>query len=464
MLMNMKKGNKFIVCRHFETKKNSKSIHGKSHLSNLTSNGNNQCKAFAKIIEQLNWIDGITYTQTAQAKVSATNLSKLTGIPLLSPLSLAPFNLGIASGISDCELRKINLKSAQSIDLFRLRVIDATRINISESENIHEFDKRLRLWWEKEGKSICNHKIIIGSNSTVLMITNILLNKYPKSGKYYCFTISNGAFRVWESRVNSFFSYPDINKSIFPEAEISSLTTMQGEIAYTKYYPSWSPLNRKCIIAPGYFGNSRHGPYGLYVRLARNLAKIGIETCTFDYLGSGESTPLKRTYETDLYSLERIINNIYNPSFEIFVIAHSAGCSVVSELLRNNPKIKGIGLAPFCILKDYHTGFFTNLEYNLILSSGKVIRKGIELDLQYLKKIEDSWLKNKKLLSKLFIGGEDQYDKSRNSIKGIEEKVTLIEHADHNFASENSSFILIKRLIQILESGSHYCSEHQLVS
>jgi broad specificity phosphatase PhoE/alpha/beta superfamily hydrolase len=454
----MKAGSKIVMCRHFETEKNIKGIHGKSDLDKLTTLGKSQCSRLARIIKSKDWIKGITYTNTPQAKASAKQLSLKSGIPLELPLSLKPFNMGIATGISNQELKKLHLESANSIELFRIRAIDATRINIKESENVTCFNDRLVKWWNNEGRLRCENRIVIGSNSTVLMITNILQNILPNSGKYYCYSVPNAAFRVWEVSNNSFVSYPDIKNSIYPEIETSTLKTDLGNISYTRFFSSWSPLNRKCIIAPGYFGNSKHGPYGLYVRIARRLAKMGIETYTFDYLGSGESAPITRTFETDCYSLQTVHDNIKIQDSKTFIIGHSAGCSVVSKIIAQNEKVEGIALAPYCIIDDYNISFFSEEEFRRLHSLKTIIRKGIKLDLSYLTNMEDNWKQTKNLLSIIFLGGCDQYDINRNSTKGIDEKIFIIKDADHNFSLKNSSFELIEEIGKKIKNGSQQLS------
>ncbi len=437
-------------------------IHGKSSLKPLTEIGILQIKEFAYKIKKVKWINGITYTNTPQARESAIELAKITGLRILNPLSLEPYKMGVASGITNEHLEVIDSESAKSLELFRLRIVDATQIKITGGEDIDSFDKRLKLWWKLEGKKFCNKKVIIGSNSTVLMITHILMNQYPKSGKYYCYTIPNGAFRVLERKGNCTVSIPDIKNSIYPDVKSSFLKTSRGKIVFTKFFPSWSPLNRKCVIAPGYFGNSRHGPYGLYVRLARKLAEDGIETYTFDYLGSGESTPITRTFATDCYSLNCILNTIEDTNFEIFVIGHSSGCAVVSNSIKCNLKICGIGLAPLCVLSDYSDAFFNHREFQLLLSQGEVIRKGIKLRLKYLQDIEENWIKYGNLLSKIIIAGNDQYDRKRNTTRLIGTGVITMPDADHNFSLKRSSFDLIQKINNIVKTGSQHCAEQQL--
>lgn len=158
--------------RHFETEKNLKAIQGLSSYDEITESGLKQANYLFEIINNSRDKNNlsITYFDTPQAKASAKLFSELSQIRLEEPLTLKPFNLGIASGITHEELKKLDIESAISLDLFRNRVIDATKLSVKNAETIEDFEHRLINWWSQEGlKSIMN-KIIFGSNSTLVML------------------------------------------------------------------------------------------------------------------------------------------------------------------------------------------------------------------------------------------------------------------------------------------------------
>lgn len=439
-----------LALRHFETKKNVMGIHGHCNLNKLTSTGKKQVKAVSSIICKNKKIRGITYFDTPQAKKSAFILSKLTQIPIEQPLSLKPYNMGIADGRTHEELKIFDPISALSLELFRNRVVDAKKIKITDSENIISLEKRILDWWENEGKERCINRIVIGSNSTLTMLSNLFDNKLPSSGKYKFFGIPTGALRSWLFKGNKWQTEPALNKSLWPEIECKKIHSKYGYIQTTLFHPGWENKVHTCIIAPGYFGNSRLGPYGLYVRLARALSFMGIECVTIDYLGSGESSLMNRTFELDVFSIDTIISKIPKQKM-ISVIGHSVGCSVVAEICRKYKSINGYALAPICILDELNKGFLSTHDFYILLKEGSIIRKGVYFPLEYIKSAEKSWKSNADTLKMIIIAEQDPYDINRSALNFIGKiPVSSICDADHNFSLKNSSNDLIKKIKEII--------------
>jgi broad specificity phosphatase PhoE len=448
--MNYNTDDIIIALRHFETKKNTEGIHGRCDLNELTSRGYKQAEMIASKIGKNRKIKGITYFDTPQAKKSAFHLSKLTQIPIEQPLSLQPYDMGIASGKTQEELKALDPNSAFSLELFRNRVIDATELKIKDSKDIISLEKRILDWWNNEGRARCVNRVVIGSNSTLIMLSNLFDNKLPSLGMYKCFGIPTGALRSWFLKDNNWRTEPSLDKSSWPEIICKKIHTKYGYIQTTLFHPGWENKIHTCIIAPGYFGNSRLGPYGLFVRLARALSFEGVECITIDYLGSGESSPINRTFEFDVFSIEAIISKILN-SNKISIIGHSIGCSVIAEICRRHNNINGFALAPLCILDDLKKVFFSAYDFHILLNERSVIRKGVYVPLEYIKSAEKSWKSGASTLKAIILAEEDPYDISRSALNFIGKvPVYSIYEADHNFSLKNSSNELISKVKEII--------------
>jgi len=445
-------GNPFIIAiRHFECEKNLRKIEGKSGLCALTSKGKEQAHKLAKRLRRCKDIQSIGYFDTPQSKESAYFLAELLKLPVESKLTLEPFNLGVATGITHEKLKQISPQSALSLEMFRTRQIDATQLKIEGAEDYKDLEFRLLRWWRREGSVTCQNRLIVGSNSTILMLTNLLESNLPSSGNYRCFGIPNGALRSWKREENSWKTHPDISVSQWPTIKFITIQCKYGVIQTTYYYPGWQPKKHTVIILPGYFGNSRVGPYGLYVRLARALSFLGMECIILDYLGSGESSPISRTFELDVLSAQTVLSKI-NKKNKVSIIGHSIGSAVVTKMCKNNPNISGYVLAPLCSLDDYSHSFLNANQFQSLIQNGSVTRKGVKLYLEYIKSSETSWKNGISTLKAIIAAKEDQYDLTRASLEssnGV--PIIFVDKADHNFSASSSSEKLIELIKNLLD-------------
>lgn len=441
------KSSVIIAVRHFETEKNRLGVHGESDLRGVTERGYLQAERVAKVIRSyVPPAEAITHFITPQAQESANLLSQLTGIPIEPALTLKRFDMGVASGISHDELRKLDPYSAMSLELFRARVIDLSKRRLSGGEDYIALERRLLEWWAHEGSARCPNRVVVGSNSTLIMLSNLLQEKLPSGGEYMCFGIPNGGYRVWTLDGARWSTLPDLDLSRWPELECRSLATAWGRIQSTYYYKGWHSESRACIIVPGYFGNSRLGPYGLFCRLARALAFEGYESITVDYLGSGESSPASRTFASDVYSVEAVLRKCQS---EVVLIGHSIGSAVVAEICRKYPRVVGVALAPLCGLEEMAKRFLSSEELMILKETGTVSRRGIRLELTYVNAAEQAWREGANRLKAVVSAKEDQYTEG---FAGLGAKVArfVVEGADHNFSSGNASDTLIELIVAIV--------------
>jgi len=297
------------VClvRHFETEKNVLGIHGDSALDGLTPRGEEQLCTAARRLASHQPFQGVVFTPTPQARSSALALAGKLGIPLEDPLRLEPCRLGLASGLSQQELYEKDPHSADSLDLFRNRVIDATKLAVSGAETAEEVETRLLDWWKQEGMHRCPGQIVVGSNSTLVMLSNLLDEKLPLSGQYYNYAIPNGGLRIWKRGQTGWTTSPGLSDSRWPETDTAVHKTRRGRIHLTRFLPGWSPSGKCVLILPGTREGSRSGCLGFNTELARQLGLLGFLSVTVDPLGCGDSTPIRRTAESDAWSIIAVL-------------------------------------------------------------------------------------------------------------------------------------------------------------
>lgn len=337
---------RICLTRHFETEKNLQGIHGESALDALTPIGKKQALHAAQRLGSMRPFSAVSYTPTPQAAESARELAGLLELPLEPPLSLSPSRLGAASGLSQEELRSKDPASAVSLELFRNRVIDATKLAVREAEPAVDLEERLATWWEGEGRRVCPNRVVVGSTSTILMLTHLLEGVLPTSGQYYNYGIPNGALRVWQGSSGRWTTSPPLLRSQWPRAEGACMGSARGQIQYTRFFPGWDPNGVCCILIPSHLANSRCGDSGFYTELARHLALLGCSVLTVDTVGCGESTPIARTLENDVLSVRTVINAVVARSEvkRIVAIGHCASGAAAAALCEVEKGLDGIVL------------------------------------------------------------------------------------------------------------------------
>lgn len=447
-----------VVFRHFETVKNTLDIHGRSDLSQLTVAGEAQLKRAAVEMQSKSFVRAVTCFPTPQAEHSARLLAVELQLPFEGPLTLSAFNLGVADGISTAELQRRAPASAQSLSLFRERVIDASRLIIERSETAQELENRLLKWWYTEGQTATSDRIVVGSSSTVLMLNNLFEGTLPTSGHYLCVHMPNGSYKVW-NRI-----HPAGRREIasvaasWPDVQSRRIPTDRGFIQTSIHAAAWGQKQGVCVIAPGYFGNSRQGPYGLYSRIARELAKQGYETHTIDYLGSGESTPISRTFDSDVCSLMQVAATLHEE--KLVLLGHSMGAAVVASVLSRIPDSIGLGVAPMVTLGSMRQALLSVSELDQLEGTGRVVRRGIAIDGDSLHRADIAWEKFNNLLSIVIAPSNDTYDPARFDLTGISaDRLNFVNATDHNFSTGDGAAQLISILVKFLENwklnGAH---------
>ncbi len=437
-----------VICRHAETEKNRLNIHGSSSLDSITALGKQQARRLAVRINRLQLpIRGITATKTSQAIQTAKLVAELASIPYEEPLMLEPFDIGIASGISTSKLQTIDPISFESLDKFRCRIINAGALQIAGAETARELERRLHNWWRAEGNQRCTNRIVIGSSSTVLMLSHYLDRIFPTSDQYRYLATPNGSLRVWTRNESDqqWKALPQVLSHNWPEVEVRQANTPSGNIAWTLFMPGWDVRRTGIAIIPGYFGSSRHGPYGLYNRLARQWSYLGFPTATIDPLGTGDSTPVFRTFDTEMMSVTCVGKVLLDMCDRVIFVGHSMGAA--TALAASNyfgDQAIAWCLAPLCTLEDMSKGFLNEHQLREFNDTGMTLRHGLTLYADMIQRGDATWRALGHTAKGILIAEADPYTKGQkipNIKSGLIHKVL---GADHNFSMNDSFAQLMK--------------------
>ncbi|MFH8616933.1 alpha/beta fold hydrolase [Streptomyces sp. NPDC017979] len=442
-----------ILARHVETDKNVADVHGSSHLNEISPRGHKQ---LLRLAQQLmsgigNMPTAVVATPSSQAITSAKLLAELLRIPYEGEMSLSPIDLGAAAGKSNWELRAAHPESFASIDLFRNRVISASELRILGAEEVASTESRLLRWWENEGRNRCPGKLVVGSNSTVLMISHFLNGILPTDMRYRYLGLPNGSFRIWRGNGDQWTAAPAFPEHTWPDVQITRLPSRSGSIAITRSRPSWVPRSRGIVVVPGYFGSSRHGPYGLYSRMARAWAWEGYETVCLDPLGSGDSTPTFRTFDTEVESVETVIRWLSNRVGSLVVAGHSMGGATALQASSASRNVNAVWcLAPLCRFEDLSGAFFSPAQVSEILIAGRTYRHGLELRMDFIDESGAAWERHNQNVQALWLAEEDPYAQGMGFPGISQERIHSVPGADHNFSTNGSALHLVESTINNL--------------
>lgn len=444
-----------MLARHFEAEKNLYDIHGRSELAGITTDGRRQLERLARVITTTysGRLTGVAATDTPQAELSARYLADETRLPYEGQLGLAPVNLGVAAGRSTYELSEVDFKSFRSLDLFRARVINASELTISGAESVGEIRERLVEWWSSGGEIRCTNKVVIGSNSTVLMLSHLLAHIFPDESEYRYLAVPNGSFRVWSRTAGTqWISEGSPAKYSWPETRVGEFDTSVGRVAYTYHYPCWVRRDRAIVIVPGYFGSSRHGPYGLYSRLARAWAGVGYETLTIDPLGSGDSSSVYRDFETEVRSVESACRQLLIDANSLLIVGHSMGGATALRARSRMPDVDCMVwcLAPLCRLNELADFFFTSDQVADLRKRGRTYRHGLELRIDMIRGADDAWKELYAAADAVWIGGDDPYTRNVDLSAIDSDRVVIVPGADHNFSGNGNTDWLISATTEAL--------------
>ncbi len=397
----------------------------------------------------------IAAVDTAQAIATGLEISRMSGVQFERVLSLQPVGLGVADGLSNAELRQLHPQAFEALDRFRSRVISAAELEIPDAEGATNVRARLDRWWEAEGAHALPNRLIVGSNSTILMLAHRLCGTDPTSAGYRCLRVPNATLRTWvEIDGQWVLEGEDLARS-WPDRGMHFVSTRLGLVACTEHFPSWAPTTTALAVVPGYFGSSRHGPYGLYNRLARAWAELGHRTVTLDPLGSGDSSDVQRTFASEVESVVAVGRQLLERAGRLVLVGHSLGTATVlaarEALGAEGGDVLVWGLAPLVSFEDVALGFFTPTQLAELDQFGTTTRHGLALSRAFIEDAERNWFALKDRLDAAWVGDADPYITAEVIARIPNCALSYVPGADHNFSATGNVEVLSEETLALLQ-------------
>lgn len=184
----MSKCRVFLI-RHAESEKNVEDRHGGVGRP-LTKKGYRQLDLLVTYLKRLRIHSStIYYAPITQAELSAEYLASQIGVSCQSDERIRPLNLGVLGGLSRSEAVELYPESAQRLEDWRSGSLDIKDLDIPNAESFDSFWKRGEAFIENLIPQVegCNGLdfVIIGTRSTLILLTNILLKNSILFGKGY---------------------------------------------------------------------------------------------------------------------------------------------------------------------------------------------------------------------------------------------------------------------------------------
>ena len=429
MMINGTEANNCHLVRHVETYKNNGDIHGK----NADCRPTNFTEAQLSFLEHYcveKKLKRVLVAPTAQCKLSGDHLVVRSGLELV-PLGLNPIDLGMFAGLSHYELRKQDPKFARAMEQFRYRLAPFNKTALVEISDPRKMTNDIMSWSSMQKREDFDDSLVILSNSLLVELLNWNYGIVPESDRYFNIGVANAGIiqcAQWS---------PDVIQ--WPSVVHKTITSPYGEIIMAEYVPKISPYDSlTAVIHPGIFGGLRFGPYNLFNRLARRLADQGIRSVVFDAAGSGESVPIFRSMETELSSLNAVIDQ-YTGS-QIALCAHSLSANIAGHFIHKR-NVRKYLIAPILNFQFTRSAWKMNINRDEMSKHGLLFSSDFWDDnkLQCFTDIKDA---------EYFFGSEDAYVDHGSFLDSRTDKVVFIVNgAGHNFIEENTSNDLI-RLIE----------------
>jgi pimeloyl-ACP methyl ester carboxylesterase len=210
------------------------------------------------------------------------------------------------------------------------------------------------------------------------------------------------------------------------------------------------------VVVPGYFGSSRHGPYGLYNRLARSWAEAGYRTITVDPLGSGDSSDVARTFSAEVHSVVGVALDMMNQYRRIILVGHSLGTATVlaarEDLRDHSAQVSVWGLAPLVSFEDTGVSFFSEQQLTELAELGATTRHGLTLMRSFIEEAERAWVDLRGRLDASWVGDADPYMTPEVVSRLPQQNLFAVHQADHNFSVTGNVEQLTADTLRLLAS------------
>lgn len=189
-----------LLIRHAEARKNIDDIHGGSGTG-LTENGLLQSQAVGLYVKKRYCPkNGILVThQLPQVLQTASIVNEFLGLPIVFDERLKGIDLGAMAGLSRNEARQKYPIYAEKLELWRNGKISPEEVILPQGENFDSFkfrvDEAWKSWLKKEGKIL----VSILTNSTLIMIYNlVLMSEKFEYRNYAVYPFDNASITVLE--------------------------------------------------------------------------------------------------------------------------------------------------------------------------------------------------------------------------------------------------------------------------
>ncbi|MDR7172846.1 broad specificity phosphatase PhoE [Nocardia kruczakiae] len=434
-----------VLSRHFETSQNVEAIMGLSGPVTITDNGRLQAMNLAlSLAESRSQIQEIRSAPTSACIASAELLADLTGLPIGSLVELAPFELGSISGLPEREVARCYPDAWQTLEEFRLQIVDASALLLPGAEDLATLERRIKLWWA-EGQDSIHNSILILSRSILLMVNAALTGAWPTSGGYFDLKAPNGGARKWIAKAGGSYSSEAHGRrpSSWPSNGRIESDVDGSTVVATEFYPAYFVRLFTIIIVPGLFGNNRAGPNNLYSAVARHLAGNGYRTITYDPVGAGESTPKARSYDDDVESLLSIMRAVGTK--KIVLIGHSVGAAIATaarKQLEFTPAI--IAVAPVTTKGAIERLITDPLDLTTLQGSIST-RNGLDFRTDYPANIDK--LDDVTRFDRIIVGATDTYVDPNSSAMRRHRQHAISIAGNHNFSSTQARSELSSQLL-----------------
>lgn len=427
-------GENVHIARHVETNKNVLGIHGSSDECSMAEHTVKQLHWLTRYIQSHN-IKRVIFGKTKQCEFTSYWLAKSLNIEQHA-FEIAPFNMGNYAGLTHTQLRERNFSLSIAMEQFRYRILPYKQTLLTELDNPDSMSEELMLWSEKVPKTFLNDSIYILSSSLINKLLNFSKGVLPNSNFYF----NIGFDTAFAINIHSWRN----SKKQWPYIEHKTLTTRLGNIIVAEHKPILSMFkNSTVIIYPGVFGCSRFGPYNLFNRLAKRLALMGIKCIVFDPIGSGESSDIYRSLETEVESLSAIVKK-YSRSKYLTICAHSISANIVSRHYFKNELMMHFISPVLHISKLTELWGVTNEPFS---RHGLRFSESLLAGLRMKQNINTTY----------YFGANDEYvdlaqidDLSRNA------EVNILEHAGHNFSEADTSIDLISLISENIKAENFH--------
>jgi hypothetical protein len=431
-------GKNVHIARHVETSKNLLGLHGQSAECSVSTNTSIQLNFLIRYI-QSHGIKRVIFGKTKQCEFTSNCLASSLDVEQHA-LEITPFSMGEYSGLAHKQLREKNLNLSIAMEQFRYRALPYNQTALISLDDPDAMSEEILSWSENIPESFLNDSIYILSSSLINKVLNFSKGILPNSNLYLNIGFETaGAINI-HSWCNSAKQWPYI--------EHKTLKTKLGSVVLAEHEPTLSMFKSSTVVIyPGVFGSSRYGPYNLFNRLAKKLAYMGIRCVLFDPIGSGESSDIYRSLETDIESVNAVINH-YSDSKYLTICAHSISANIISNHY-SDTTFKKHFISPLlnisklkCLWKVTDEPFSRHgLSFSENLLNGLEIRENDD--------------------TTYYFGTIDEYvDLAYINHFARNAQINIFEKAGHNFSEDDTSIDLITSISEHIKAESIRNSSH----